>query len=167
VSRSWIVHQYAAAAPLPSKAFAVDGAKLAPGVRALALVGLAGVAALAATRRRGRVAVGVLLVAAGAGIAAVVIRALVDPDAAVRRAGPFVDVLLAPGQELGRWPYVAVLGAVLIALAGLLVVVRGRHWTSMSARYDAPAEKVHGEGSLWDALDRGEDPTDGAAHRDG
>jgi uncharacterized membrane protein (TIGR02234 family) len=167
VSRSWIVHSYAAAAPLPVKAFEVDGAKLAPGARALALVGLAGVAAVAATRGRGRIVVGVLLTAAGFGLAAVVIRTLADPDAAVRRAGPFVDVILAPGQELGRWPYAALLGALLIVVAGVLVVVRGGQWTAMSSRYDAPAEKASGEGSLWDALDRGEDPTDESAGHGG
>ena len=160
VSRSWVTHRIAAPAPLPSKAFTVAGTHLAPGARALALVGLAGVAAVLATRRLGRIAVGVLLTAAGAGIVAVVARALADPDAAIRRAGPFVDVTYAPGQHLGRWPYVALLGAVLVAAGGVLVVVRGRSWASMSAKYDAPAQKPHGEASLWDALDRGEDPTD-------
>jgi uncharacterized membrane protein (TIGR02234 family) len=167
VSRSWIAHSLPAAAPLPPKRFEVLGAHLAPGARALALVGLAAVAAVPATRRLGRVVVGLLLLAAGAGIAAVVVRALSDPDAAVRRAGPFVDVVVAPGQELGLWPYVAIVGAVLLVTAGLLVVVRGRSWTSMSARYDAPVAEPRGEASLWDALDRGEDPTDEAAHTGG
>jgi uncharacterized membrane protein (TIGR02234 family) len=167
VSRSWIAHSVAAAPPLPAKRFEVPGAHLAPGARALALVGLAGVAAIPAARRVARVVVGVLLVAAGAGIAAVVVRALSDPDAAVRRAGPLVDVVVAPGEELGFWPYVAIAGAVLLVTAGLLVVVRGRSWTSMSARYDAPVAEPRGEASLWDALDRGEDPTDEATHTGG
>jgi hypothetical protein len=48
----------------------------------------------------------------------------------------------------------------LLTAAGLLVVVRGRSWAAMSTRYDAPAERSrHGEASLWEALDRGEDPT--------
>ncbi|MDT7570517.1 MAG: hypothetical protein QOE05_691 [Actinomycetota bacterium] len=160
VSRPWIAHSVGAAPPLPSKPFRVEGSRLAPGARALALVGLAGVAAVLATRRLGRVAVGVLLVAAGGGIFAVVARALADPDAAVRRAGPSVDVTLAPGQDLGSWPYLALLGAVLVAASGLLVVIRGRSWAAMSERYDAPAAKTPRESSLWDALDRGEDPTD-------
>jgi uncharacterized membrane protein (TIGR02234 family) len=167
VSRNWIVHSYGGEAPLPPKAFRLAGAHVAPGSRALALVGLAGVAAILATRRTGRVAVGALLAASGFGIAAVVVRALLDPDAAVRRAGPFADVILAPGQDLGRWPYVALLGAVCLVVAGTLVVVRGRSWASMSARYDAPVPKPRGEASLWEALDRGEDPTESDTRTDG
>jgi uncharacterized membrane protein (TIGR02234 family) len=138
-----------------------------PGTRALALLGLAAAAAVPATRRLGRVVVGVLVLAAGVGIIAVVGRALADPDAAMRRAGPFVDVHVTSGVHLGGWPYVAIVGAVLLVLAGLLVVVRGRHWTSMSARYDAPVARPAGEGSLWEALDRGEDPTEDAARHGG
>jgi uncharacterized membrane protein (TIGR02234 family) len=167
VSRSWIAHSLPAAAPLPPKRFAVPGAHLVPGARALALVGLAGVAAVPAARRLGRVVVGALLLAAGAGICALVVRALSDPDAAVRRAGPFVDVAVTRGENLGFWPYVAVVGAVLLVTAGLLVVVRGRSWTSMSPRYDAPEREPRGEPSLWDALDRGEDPTEESTHTGG
>jgi hypothetical protein len=48
----------------------------------------------------------------------------------------------------------------LLVAAGLLIVVRGRSWASMSSRYDAPAQRPReGEASLWEALDRGEDPT--------
>jgi uncharacterized membrane protein (TIGR02234 family) len=148
VSRTWVSYRMAAAAPLPSKSFEVIGTHLAPGARALALVGLAGTAAILATRGLGRAVVGVLVTAAGAGVMAVVIRALADPDP------------VAPGADLGAWPYVALLGALLIGTAGLLVVVRGRSWAAMSSRYDAPADrKAIGEGSLWEALDRGEDPT--------
>ncbi|MDT7539226.1 MAG: hypothetical protein QOI82_2811, partial [Actinomycetota bacterium] len=74
VSRPWIAHSLPAEAPLPPKRFEVPGAHLAPGARALALVGLAGVAAVPATRRLGRIVVGALLIAAGAGVAAVIVR---------------------------------------------------------------------------------------------
>lgn len=84
------------------------------------------------------------------------------------------------------WPYAAVLGAVLIGGAGVVALWRGRHWPGMSSRYEAPAaggarpggaervatarsEAPAGEPTpadataasreLWDALDRGEDPT--------
>jgi uncharacterized membrane protein (TIGR02234 family) len=160
VSRAWVSYSLPAAAPLPSRSFHVLGTHLAVGARALALVGLAGVAAVPATRGWGRTVVGVLLTAAGAGTVAVVARALADPDAAIRRAGPFVDVIVAPGQELGGWPYVALLGGILIVAGGLVVVVRGRSWAAMSTRYDAPVERPRSEASLWEALDRGEDPTD-------
>jgi uncharacterized membrane protein (TIGR02234 family) len=163
VSRAWVSYRLGAAAPLPSRSLEVPGAHVVPGARALALVGVAGVAAILATRRSGRVAVGVLLASAGAGIVAVVLRALVDPDAAIRRAGPLTDAVAARGAGLGGWPYVAMVGGALLVAAGLLVAVRGRSWASMSARYDAPAPQPR-EGSFWEALDRGEDPTDEAPH---
>ena len=168
VTRSWISHRVATPAPLPSHAILLlKGTQLVPGARALAIVGLASLAAVPATRRLSRVAVGVILAAAGAGIGVVVGRALANPDAAIRRAGPLVDATVAPGQHLGGWPYVALLGAVLVAAGGLLVVVRGRSWASMSARYDAPVGKPRGETAMWEALDRGEDPTDGVTHTGG
>jgi uncharacterized membrane protein (TIGR02234 family) len=165
VSRAWVSAHTAVAPPLPARTFEQVGSKLAPGARALALVGLAAVAALPATRARGRVVVGVLVAAAGAGIAAVVGRALADPSAALSRA-PIAEAHVAD-VGLGGWPYVALLGALLLIAAGVLVVVRGRRWTSMSSRYDAPTRGPRGEASLWEAFDRGEDPTEEVTERGG
>ncbi|MBC7375655.1 MAG: Trp biosynthesis-associated membrane protein, partial [Frankiales bacterium] len=50
------------------------------------------------------------------------------------------------------------------------IAVRGRRWAALSARYDAPAARAEQEPdsevsasrqerALWEALDRGEDPT--------
>jgi hypothetical protein len=53
-------------------------------------------------------------------------------------------------------------GGLLVLAAGVIAVVRGRRWAQMGSRYDAPgAARLSAEGSpaLWDALDRGEDPT--------
>jgi uncharacterized membrane protein (TIGR02234 family) len=63
------------------------------------------------------------------------------------------------------WWLVAVLGGVLLALAGLWTIARGRSWPGMSARYerkDAPVKPVVADdpSSLWKSLDRGEDPTE-------
>jgi uncharacterized membrane protein (TIGR02234 family) len=160
MSRPWLTFRLGAVAPLPSRTLDLSGARLAPGARVLGFVGLAGVAALPAARGLGRTAVGVLLAAAGVGLALDLVRALSDPAAAVGRGEPLHDVHLSAGLQLGGWPYVALLGGVLITAAGLLVVVRGRRWEALSPRYDAPTAKPPpGESSLWDALDRGEDPT--------
>ena len=111
---------------------------------------MAGLAALAATRARGRVAVGVLLAAAGGGAVAATVR--------------FLAVGAAPGTGTG-WPYAAVGAGLLLGAGGLLVAARGRRWAAMSARYDAPAARAERPGrpevAAWDALDRGEDPTAG------
>lgn len=156
MSRPWLTYRLGAVAPLPARRLDLSGARLAPGARVLGLVGLAGIAALPASRRVGRILVGLVLALAGIGLLLDLVRVLRDPAGAVRRT----DVTSLPGSsDLGGWPYVAMLGGLLILAAGALVVVRGRRWEELSARYDAPAEPPPGEASLWDALDRGEDPT--------
>jgi uncharacterized membrane protein (TIGR02234 family) len=160
-SRSWVGLRMPAAAPLPSHTLRVSGAHLAPGARPLALLGLAGVAALLATRKLGRLVVGALVAVAGLGVVAVIVRVLADPAQALARSEPLrLDPRVAGRPDLGAWPYLALLGGLLIAAGGVLIAVRGRRWATLAARYDAPAtpEPV-GEESVWAALDRGEDPT--------
>lgn len=172
-------------APLPDSTVDVPGSDLVPGLRALALLGLAGVPALLATRRWGRVAVGALLASAGA--AAVVVVARVLGDFVLRISGTasygdalplpdggttgFVAVVPPPDADPTVWPYAAVLGGVLLAAGGLVAVARGRAWPALGARYEAPASRATTaapaagdpapvtEKSTWEALDRGEDPT--------
>jgi MFS family permease len=122
------------------------GSDVAGAVRPLALVALAGTAALLATRRWGRIAVGVLLVAAGVGAAVAAIGAGYPPSA----------------HHLEAWRIVTVIAAVPVALAGLAAAARGYRWSVMSARYDAPGARQRVQDpdvALWDALDRGDDPT--------
>ncbi|WP_224275525.1 Trp biosynthesis-associated membrane protein, partial [Streptomyces sp. LS1784] len=61
------------------------------------------------------------------------------------------------------WPWVALVGGVLLALAGLLTLRYGRGWPAMGSRYEAPTRRTPARtdtpGDLWKALDRGEDPT--------
>ncbi|MGH6654148.1 MAG: Trp biosynthesis-associated membrane protein, partial [Actinocrinis sp.] len=80
------------------------------------------------------------------------------------------------------WPYVTIAGGLLVALGGALTLARGRSWSGLSNRYEvAPAEGAAaaagksdhqnsvgqaGDGAgepstrdLWDALNRGADPT--------
>lgn len=118
---------------------------------AVGLVGLAGVAALAATRGRGRVVLGALLAAVGA----LAVLALLHTDPAV----PGARAEATTGTT--AWPLVASAGAALLAVAGLLTLVRGARWAALSRRYDAPAARraVDPSSAAWDRLDRGEDPT--------
>jgi uncharacterized membrane protein (TIGR02234 family) len=64
------------------------------------------------------------------------------------------------------WPLATVLGGLLVAAAGGLTLARGRDWPGMGARYDRPSgsarpgsARPETEAALWDALDRGDDPT--------
>ncbi len=172
-SRTWLSGVVEAAPPLPARPLRLTGGELVE-VRPLALLGLAAVPALAATKRWGRVLVGVVTLLAGAGVVALTAEVLADPtaDPAAREA---------TRSAVTGWPWACAAGGLLLALAGLLVAVRGRRWAAMSARYDAPAARAEqpvpsaaapaqgmagagpaaapSERALWEALDRGEDPT--------
>lgn len=124
------------------------GHALSSAVRPLALAELAGAVALVATRRWGRTAVGALLVAVAVGS---VVAAFNADDPHV--AGPL--------QHHQAWRVVYIVAALLVLAAGAAGVVRGRRWSEMSARYEAPgtARQRDPEVELWEALDRGDDPT--------
>jgi uncharacterized membrane protein (TIGR02234 family) len=123
------------------------------------LVALAGVVAIAATRRWGRVPVGVALAASGVAVV-VVCAPLLSPDTEPRLSRePTASVRVPTGAKATAWPYVCASAGVLLAASGLLVAVRGPRWPALGARYDAPAARPRTDADVWDALDRGEDPT--------
>ena len=135
------------------------GADLEPWVIGLALVALAGAGALPATRGLTRRLLGGLLTVVGAGVAA---------GAIAGRAG--LDVGSA-GAAATFWPVVCVLGGLLIVLGGLSAARSGHQWPAMGARYErrgvAPADAEQAgvdqrvdTRAAWDALDRGDDPTE-------
>lgn len=142
---------------------------------ALALVGLASAVAVFAVRGAARRVLGLLLALAGAATAAAALLAATGTGALDGRASRAVGLTgaVATGISHTPWPWVAALGGIMLLLAGLLVVGRGRDWPGMSSRYDAPgASGAAGKGragratpgpetpaDLWKALDRGEDPT--------
>ncbi|GAA1791975.1 Trp biosynthesis-associated membrane protein [Planosporangium flavigriseum] len=140
--RTWTHVTVVRPAPLPALNEAKTGAALLPWLSALALVALAGAGALLATRGLVRAAVGVLLVLSGFGLAA--------------------GALSKLGVATPAWPVLTALGGLLVAGSGVLTMVYGRAWPGMSARYERPAGTAtapRGEAQIWDALDRGEDPT--------
>jgi hypothetical protein len=131
-SRTWTVAVHPQPPPLPPLRTARTGAALHPWLPALCLVALAGAGALLATGPRGRVAVGVLLAACGTGIA------------------------VGGGAGGGGWGWLCAAGGAVVAAAGVVAAVRGRRWPALGSRYERPAKT----GShIWDALDRGDDPT--------
>ncbi|WP_225447841.1 TIGR02234 family membrane protein [Streptacidiphilus sp. P02-A3a] len=149
---------------------------------ALALVGLASAVAVFAVRGFGRRLLGALLALAGAGAVAVCLTAATSGAALNRRASAAVGLSSATADHVVHtaWPWAGAVGGVLLLLAGVLVITRGRDWPGMSSRYDAPARRrVVGPGAVatagpagrrpareqtpadvWQALDRGEDPTE-------
>lgn len=133
------------------------GAESQPWLIGLALVALAGAGALLATRGRVRRGLGVLLTLIGVGIAAGGVLARVTLDAG------------DAGAAAAIWPVVSVLAGAVVAAGGVLAARHGHLWSAMSARYErggvpsgsAPAAPAPEDNrSLWDALDRGDDPTE-------
>lgn len=162
--RPWASGQLTAAPGFPAHRVTVTGAATAPAVRALGYLALAGVVAVPASRGLVRRAVGVVLALAGAVVAARSVTA--SP------AGPADIVLHRSG-----WPWLAVAGGLVVVAAGALTAVLGPRWRDLSSRYDAPgarpgagtapateadagaADETAQQAALWDALDRGDDPT--------
>lgn len=178
-SRPWLALTVARGDPLPPVGAVVTGSALAPLVPGLAIVVLAGVVGLLATRWWGRVVVGALLAVAGAGLLWAALPALGGTSGDALRAAAFDAGLPAgevTGASLTTGPALAVVAGVLAILAGALAAVRGRRWPGLGARYDAPSQQAGSEPvqpagataadevapadrMLWEALDRGEDPT--------
>jgi hypothetical protein len=158
-TRTWTATVQPQPSPLPDLHVSHAGTSAVPWLSALALVGLAGAAALLATRGLPRLFVGGLITVAGLGVVA---------------AGCYGLASLA-GVRVA-WPVVCLPAGLLMAAGGLLAALRGRSWPAMGARYDRPVsiplnsvgseeERVRPIGpppsdvAMWDALDRGEDPT--------
>jgi uncharacterized membrane protein (TIGR02234 family) len=164
--------------PLPPVTVVLSGSEAAPLVPATGLVLLAAAVALLALRGAGRVAVGLLMAVAGGVLAWSGLHALtggLDAAAAQLPGLGGTTVTTSAADVSATWPVLAVVGGVLGAAAGLLVVLRGRGWPAMGRRYERPAGSNPAAGAAlrpqtdedraqaaWKALDRGEDPTDPA-----
>jgi len=148
-SRVWRVVVGAGPVPLPGQK--LTGGAVLPWAPPVALVGLAGAGALLAVRDRVRALLGVLLMLAGLPLAI---------------GGVYIA---AAGRGHVEWSLLCALGGVLVGHAGLRGLLRGASWPALGSRYERPAaepaEYVERGGpsrsdvAMWDALDRGEDPT--------
>jgi uncharacterized membrane protein (TIGR02234 family) len=161
---------------LPTVTVELSGRDLQPAGAAAAVLALAGIAGLVATRRVGRLVTGAVLLLAGLGSGAL---ALIFglTWSRVPGAGDWIDALVSEriGVDLAGapttvtpWWVVALVGGLLVALAGVLALTRSRGWPEMGGRYERAADPAatgpvgagaSGTGSAWDRLDRGEDPT--------
>ena len=126
----------------------VDGATVHPALPGLALLALAGVAALVATSglvRRG--------LAAGLGAVGVAVAVVAGFD---QLAAP------PPGTVATPAPLLAVAGGISLVAVAAFVVVREPRLARMGARYAAPGTRRAGRDPdrlAWTALDAGRDPT--------
>lgn len=143
----------------------VTGHAVEPSLPALAIALFALAAGLIAARRTLRRVVGLVIVAVG-GIAlgvAIAGRGAVSSALTSHEVGGLA--IPAHGSANGWW-VVAAFGGMLAALAGLMAAVRSSGWAAMGSKYEAPSAApvtvAAGDpaDNAWDALDRGEDPTE-------
>ncbi|HLN67835.1 MAG TPA: Trp biosynthesis-associated membrane protein [Streptosporangiaceae bacterium] len=188
VRQTWAQAIFTPPRPLPAQQISVTGQQLVPLAGALALAGLACLAAVIATRSAARRVAGALLavlgagaaVAAGAGVRASAVLATAQADAAAGALGGSTTGGTSPGgashaivvagssgQALmtgAPWHTAAVAGAAAIVLAGLATVWRGPGWPVMSARFDRPGQRPRqravDSASMWESLSRDLDPTE-------
>ncbi len=140
-SRTWLTAVPQAGAGVTS--VAISGREAAPGGIALGLVAAAGAVVLATSGRVVRHVVAVVLVAAGAGIAASglwlgVDRAALVADALARATGATGNRLVL-SSEPTAWPVVGVAAGVLVLAGAVVAGVRARRWSGPSRRFEAPA----------------------------
>lgn len=167
-ARPWVRATVDLPPPLPDTTYALNGGELAPLAGALGLAGLAGLAGVIATRGYARVVVGVLLGIFGAAITYASVRGTgTEP---VHRALATEAVLVRGGvaTTLTSWWAVSLAGGVLLGLTGVLIAARGRRWPGLSRKYEAPgtagagvsaADREPEDTEMWDAVERGRDPT--------
>jgi uncharacterized membrane protein (TIGR02234 family) len=188
VRQTWAQAIFTPPRPLPAQEISVTGQQLVPLASALALAGLACLAAVIATRSAARRVAGALLavlgagaaVAAGAGVQASGVLETAQADAAAGALGGSTTGGTSPGgashaiviagssgQALmtgAPWHVAAVVGAVAIVLAGLATMWRGPRWPVMSARFDRagqrPSQRTADSASMWESLSRDLDPTE-------
>jgi len=169
--RTWST-TVAGGADVPVVTVVLSGSDLVAG-GAVALLVLAGIAGLVATRRVGRVLVGVLLVLAGLGVVFFSVRfgttwcsSLGDGDTIRAAVFDRVGTVSPLATTITPWWIASAVGGALVVVGGALAVLQSRSWPQMGRRYerrdaaDGRAADVRPR-SAWDQLDEGIDPTDG------
>lgn len=159
-TQTWLTASGTASAP----GGRVSGSTVAPLVLATGLVGLAAAGAVLATAGVLRRILGVLVTVLAAGALASAGAVLARPAASYRGSG--VAGVGEVGSAVSRtaWPFLSVLGLLLLAGVGVATAVAGGTWPGLGRRYQAPRaggppERGTGPGADWDDLDAGRDPT--------
>ena len=152
----------------------VSGSTAVPVISAASLAVLAAALAVAIGGTWVRRIAGAALIVLGLLVSATTVRLLIDPEPVARSAASAVSGVaqIDGGITVTPWPYLTVVLGVLVA-AGGVVVLTARSWTSPVRRYErggragapaaapAPAAEPRVQAmDDWDALGRGEDPTE-------
>ena len=148
---------------------AVSGAAVAPLTTAAGLVGLAAVVAVLAVRSwlRSMVAVVVLVLAGLALVQVVTVASDLDEAARDWWRVEVAGLADSASAQTTPWWVVCAAGLLLVMAGAVVVLVAGRRWSGLSSRYERPgstasvpaSKPAASEADVWQALDRGEDPT--------
>lgn len=174
---------YAVRAAVPGRGEQVVtfvGGQVTPLLAGVALLALAGVAAVVATAGMARRLIGVLLALAGGAVATVaLLGAAAAPFATDRPAAALPQVppgasggtdaggtdtgaLRGQPTDITAAPLLGVAGGVLLLATGVVVLVREPRLPRFGARYAAPGQRrveVDPDRAAWQDLDAGRDPT--------
>lgn len=161
-SRTW-VYATSGAQGLPGVEVQVSGGSALPLISGVGLLLLAGVAGVIATGKIVRVVVGMILLAASAvALEASVSFGLDRVESANEIAAAAAGT--ATNATATGWWWMAAVGAAAGVVAGALTVALGNSWPSLGSRYQrekATTAAPTTSAQMWDAMDRGEDPTSG------
>jgi uncharacterized membrane protein (TIGR02234 family) len=157
VGRVWL-HYTVPRTGLADLRAAATGHATAGAAGTLALVVLAGVVVLPATRGRGRRVAGALIAFAGVGIGylAVVTIAFTTDQLAAPDSSTYTDA------RVTAWPWIALVAGVVGVATGIFAALASGAWPAMGRRYESAGAAKRGpvtETSIWDRLDEGDDPT--------
>jgi hypothetical protein len=155
VGRVWL-HYTVPRTGLADLRAAATGHATAGAAGTLALVVLAGVVVLPATRGLGRRIAGVLIALVGIGYLAVLTIAFTTDQLDIPEASTYTD------GRTTAWPWIALVAAVVAVATGVFAALASGGWPAMGRRYESAGSAKRGpvtETSIWDRLDEGDDPT--------
>ena len=161
-TRPWVEAAANGTVGLPAVDVSITGGEALPVLTGAGLLLLAGIAGVLATGGVLRVIVGVvLLVTSAVALEAAISFGRRGSTAAEETARA---ILQTSGTGTGWW-LLAAGGAAAGVLAGTLTVALGKRWPTLGSRYQRRDARASGAATtpaqMWDAMDRGEDPTIG------
>lgn len=175
VTRTWITVP-PPASNVQLEALAVSGTDAAGAVLALAVVAVAAALAGTIAARIARPIVAVLQAIVGVGIVGFTVSVLADPQTAAQSSVSTqfgVQTVSGADYSVSAWPWVSIVGGVLVVVAAALLLVAGRH-APTSHRYERTRSgravvtaQTMDDIDRWDAFTQGEDPTEGEGGRPG
>jgi uncharacterized membrane protein (TIGR02234 family) len=153
---------------LPSLVVVLSGRDVQPAGAATAIVALAAIAGLVATRRLGRIISGAILILVGAADLFLALRFAGGDRSAVvaavsEKAGMDLDPARVAAQTVVTiWWLVTAFGALCLLTAGVMTLIFSRQWPLLGSRYErdgSPGTVRTRSVSAWEQLDEGIDPT--------